>query len=117
MAEGVMEIDGDRAKFWVKFPEDHGEIAGRMDCVGEINDGDGPPTHFKALACKAYIGPFIVIENTVGAGIFGSMMTFGTNVAEAGREDPHFSPSDPLKIDVIHSLVLKRVKHQSEMTN
>lgn len=46
MAEGVMEIDGDSAKFWVKFPEDHGEIAGRMDCVGEINDGDGPPTHF-----------------------------------------------------------------------
>ena len=49
-----------------------------------------------------------MIENTVGAGIFGSMMTFGTNVAEAGREDPHFSPSDPRKIDVIHFLVLKK---------
>ena len=35
-------------------------------------------------------------------------MTFGTNVAEAGREDPHFFPSDPRKIDVIHFLVLKK---------
>lgn len=110
MAEGVLEIDGDSAKFWVKFPEDQGEVAG----VEEINTGIGPPTHFKALACKAYIdygtwsGPIHRDENTVGAGIFGSMMTFGTNVAEAGRDDPHFSPSDPLKIDVIHSLVLKK---------
>lgn len=35
------------------------------------------------------MGLFMVIENTVGAGIFGSMMTFGTNVAEAGVERIH----------------------------
>lgn len=53
MAEGVLEIDGDSARFWVKFPDDCGEVAARIDCVGEINDGgDGPPTHFKDLLVR-----------------------------------------------------------------
>lgn len=101
--EGVLEIDaeGKSAKFWVKFPNDKGVIAGRIDHKGVI-DGT-PPTFFRAVASKAYIdygmwqGPIYRDGDMPGARFFGTMMCMGTNVAVAGNED--FSATNPLHID------------------
>mmetsp|Transcript_11686 Transcript_11686/g.21604 ORF Transcript_11686/g.21604 Transcript_11686/m.21604 type:complete len:350 (-) Transcript_11686:48-1097(-) len=111
-AEGVLEIDsstGTSAKFWVKFPDEKGVVAGRIDYAGLI-DGR-PPTYFTAVASKAYInygiwqGCIHRDFDTPGANIYGgSMVTMGVNLAEAGNMD--FSASNPLYIDTIHAVDL-----------